>query len=600
MIRYYIIAYSFLIFAASSQAITPTQFSGQYDLKNRELSRQLYRLAYVPSSHVTPEWTGNIFTCDAGSTSQEYVDATLRRINWFRAMSGVPSEVTVNSVASAKASQAALMMSANNSLSHYPDPSWLCYSSEGSEAASKSNIALGYVGAESITAQFEDRGAFNAGVGHRRWLQYPITPSMGIGNVHPFSHHGVANTVWVMDFLDLPEWWSIEPVMRDGFVAWPPPGYVPYQTVYPRWSFSYPNADFSNAIVKMLVNGQPLSVKLEPIQDRMGLNTLVWLPAPYQDYEKWLQPDADTLYTVEVSQVRLNGVAINFTYDVIVFDPEVKNDSEYADLIRISSAQTTEPNSAVSFKIPGIDWSDDYHWRVTSVERFEDVYFGQSDLAGLSVHSSGGYSTLQASRKVSEPFSYHMAHPVSEDQYIQLTSQLVPSLGAQLTFDSYLGFATDRQVAVVEASLDSVNWMPLWQQAGSGAPVSDEFTQQVVDLSEYADQPIFIRFRYALTGNGSYYRQTSSNVGWLIDNIGLTGMLILNEVTNELITEQPQAKLSFFEEGTYVVQVRPRFFGGFMGDWSHVSHLFVSEDFVVPISARRNRRLPLWIYGVEK
>ena len=38
---------------------------------------------------------------------------------------------------------------------------------------------------------------------------------------------------------------------RDGFVAWPPPGFVPYQTVYPRWSFVLRGADFTNATVTM-------------------------------------------------------------------------------------------------------------------------------------------------------------------------------------------------------------------------------------------------------------------------------------------------------------------------------------------------------------
>src|SRR3954464_7620558 len=29
------------------------------------------------------------------------------------------------------------------------------------------------------------------------------------------------------------------PATREEYVAWPPPGYVPYQVVGPRWSFAY-------------------------------------------------------------------------------------------------------------------------------------------------------------------------------------------------------------------------------------------------------------------------------------------------------------------------------------------------------------------------
>ena len=35
------------------------------------------------------------------------------------------------------------------------------------------------------------------------------------------------------------------PPVRSGFVAWPPDGFVPYQVVPARWSFSLPNTDFS-------------------------------------------------------------------------------------------------------------------------------------------------------------------------------------------------------------------------------------------------------------------------------------------------------------------------------------------------------------------
>ena len=64
-----------------------------------------------------------------------FQDATALRVNYFRAMAGVSAAVTFSDALGAKAQQAALMMSANNSLSHFPPTTWLDYTQAGAEAA---------------------------------------------------------------------------------------------------------------------------------------------------------------------------------------------------------------------------------------------------------------------------------------------------------------------------------------------------------------------------------------------------------------------------------------------------------------------------------
>src|SRR5436305_6004134 len=84
-----------------------------------------------------------------------------------------------------------------------------------------------------------------------------------------------ANALWVLD----PSRYDARPETRDDFVAWPPPGYFPYQLSTPRWSFSYPGADFSNAAVTMTRDRAPVPVALEPYTAGYGESTLVWVPA---------------------------------------------------------------------------------------------------------------------------------------------------------------------------------------------------------------------------------------------------------------------------------------------------------------------------------
>ncbi|HYP16776.1 MAG TPA: CAP domain-containing protein, partial [Opitutus sp.] len=147
---------------------------------SREEVRQFYFGIYHASEGVPMNWTGSYTTGAAGDTASAYKEATLLRINFFRALAGVPAAVALNPTFNGKAQQAALMMSANNTLQHTGIPtSWTFYTAQGAEAAASSNLALGLAGPDAITGYIEDSGANNATVGHRRWLLYPQTREMG-------------------------------------------------------------------------------------------------------------------------------------------------------------------------------------------------------------------------------------------------------------------------------------------------------------------------------------------------------------------------------------------------------------------------------------
>ena len=82
--------------------------AGQVDPTIREASLLFYHQEYVPTSNVPVGWTGSHATCTAGTTSSAFRDALMGRINYFRAMAGMPAEVVQNAVWNAKAQQAAL------------------------------------------------------------------------------------------------------------------------------------------------------------------------------------------------------------------------------------------------------------------------------------------------------------------------------------------------------------------------------------------------------------------------------------------------------------------------------------------------------------
>ena len=291
-----------------------------------------YRLYYQPAARTAPGWTGSVADGVPGKVSPEFLRATLRRINYFRAMSGLPGDVTFDLANNARCQQAALMMAAERVVSHSPSRFWKFYSRDAALAASHSDLDLdwhGDLGPAAIDRYMDDFGAHNASVGHRRWLLSPGTTRMGAGIVpaNGSLHPGV-NVTWIMDVASGSGEVPADPPAAppgDPAVCWPPCGFVPAPLVYPRWSFALPRADFHRARVRVVKDGRPLPVKLERLAYQgdadgsgrtLGANTLVWtLPGNV------VNRAADESYRVQLADVLVEGQPREFTYAVTSIDP---------------------------------------------------------------------------------------------------------------------------------------------------------------------------------------------------------------------------------------------------------------------------------------
>lgn len=276
------------------------------DTFNRAQVASTYRTAVSSNLGLNSGWTGSASDCRAGSASDSYDAATIESINWFRRMSGL-AVVTEDSGASQEAQQTALMMHAQNTLSHYPTASWRCHTSAGAETAAESNLTLGVVGPRGVIGQIEDPGAGNEALGHRRWLLFPELESVGVANTNR------ASVVRVLGEFG-------NRMSRSDWVSWPPAGYVPDETVFDRWSISYAGTgavDFSRSAVKVLENGRAASVDVLPLSNGFGDPTLAW-------EVNGINPEAagDMTYTIEVSNILLNGRSTSHTYTFTSFDVE--------------------------------------------------------------------------------------------------------------------------------------------------------------------------------------------------------------------------------------------------------------------------------------
>jgi hypothetical protein len=543
------------------------------DPVNREESRCFYNLVYRASEGVSMEWTGDYEEGKAGATSPMFQEAIARRVQYFRAMAGVPADLVMDPVRSGMCQEAALIMSVNRVLSHLLTPDLLFYTAGGAEAALNSNISLGHYGPEAVDGYLEDSGLNNSAAGHRRWLLYPQTKVMATGDVPAQGGFIGGNCLWVIDLLHLPD---ARPLVRDGFVSWPPPGYVPENVVYPRWSFSYAGADFGGATVLMTSNGVPQEVELEPVQQGFGEESLVWVPRGMPvdcRTTNYFDTVQDTVYHIRIQGALVEGIPRDWEYTVTVFDPACPGPDRLVPAISgPDSLRRFEPGQ---YSLTEVQQASGYEWRQGQLALITWVEGAEGGGTRLEPCITEGYSAITSARRASGFNSFHLAQPEPVSQVLRFRASFIPGPGAALVFSSLLAYATPGQVARVQVSLDGgIHWQDVFRQSGSSG-AQTYFSEKTVDLSPFQGQVIQLRFNYDYAG-GAYYPQTDGQVGWFIDQIRLRKV---EELIDPKVNELGSARsfgYSSSAEGRHLLQARARLFGQYPGEWSQPSIVSVA------------------------
>ncbi|MDE3066384.1 MAG: hypothetical protein KGJ60_02425 [Verrucomicrobiota bacterium] len=541
---------------------------------SREQVREFYNAVYTSSDGVPINSTANTSSCFPGTNSPAFAEATLRRINWYRAMAGVPASVTFDAMESDKDQQAAVIMSSNGRLQHVGDwTGWSCVTADGTNAAGKSNLALGSDGPDAITGYIWDYGANNYEAGHRRWILYPQTQVMATGDVPAEGGLYAANATWVIDA----NYGGPRPATRTPFVAWPSAGYVPSPIVFPQWSFALSNADLSAATVAMQSNGVNVAVTVQPYLTGYGENTLVWHPSsldPSSYSSTFPFSGTDTVYTVAVSNVMTGAGAKNFSYSVTVFDPAVPGADYVATAVSGPSqpfVNASNPYACTPSTNPSVTG---YQWLTAQAPSGNLVDNAQNGLANFTISPAPVYPIITDAPDGSGN-CFHLTHTNLVPQLLELNELLLPSSNTVVSFNSLLGYASSDETARVQVSTDGgSSWQDLFAEAGcysgSGTPSQCEatFTPHTLPLSAYAGEHTLLRFDYDYQG-GTYFPEIDPPVGWCLENIVVTNaQQLANLVTNTTVS----TNLTFTpaQTGGYALQARPVIFTQYPLSWGPV------------------------------
>lgn len=543
--------------------------------QDRETVRAFYNSVYQTPESIPSGWNGSTSGGIPGTNSAQYMEAIRQRVNWYRAMAGIPANITFNATYSSKAQQAALMMSRANLLSHTPPTSpnstWPYATPDGSAAAAKSNLALGAKGPDALELYMRDAGTGNTGVGHRRWMLHPSIQEMGAGSVDAQGSYLSAQALWVDDGRTANAWTTVRDADASngiGFTAWPPAGYVPYQQVYPRWTFNVDRigGDTGSYVdnlttVTMTKNGQSIGVTdIVRTSNWNRLVTIVFTPAGYDDAAdvSYARPSQDDVYVVNVTGVMINSVRRNFSYTVRVFDPSVATPGATVPAItgptqpyvnQASSYTHTQPSYAGSYQL--------LNGAASAYTATEGAESGPSLLTNgtFTALTAGGYDIVQGGTKdTSIPgtnaYAFRLSHNTGARETLRWNKLFVPGSGAALSLRSRLRYARTSERASVQISTNGgAGWMDL-RDTGNAFPmvgiangeVQTSFNTYNFSLANYVGRPVMLRFMYEVEGYGTYWKPDGGASGWFIDNISLSNT---QELTGHGTSTISQAAGSF-------------------------------------------------------
>jgi hypothetical protein len=501
------------------------------DTANRNDVLSLYHRVYRASERFadTHGWTGDVDQCLPGTSSNDLKEDTRRRVNYYRAMAGLDATISFDDQKSRKAQDAALIMSRQGGLSHNPNqdfPGNACLSADGQDAASSSNLSLGNYGPNAVRGQMNDDGSNNGVVGHRRWILYSRAAEMGTGDIPDGPGRWASNSLWVIgNFAAAPS-----PAPE---IAWPPAGFVPHDLApndslsFPRWSYGYPGADFSQATVTMMQGETVIGLVHEAVQANVGDNTLAWRPSGIPG----TPPAVDTTYTVTISGIA-NAPFTQRTYEVTLIDPFALN----AELLLTGNA--APPTGVTStYTFTGVDGADAYD---VSIASYSDQPWteGAEGTPTVIDGTAASYSLVGNHSVASGAQAFHLATPdFGSAEHVVIDRQLLPQADSQIQLRyRRLFMHPDTKLRVQLSSDSGQSYTTVHSIDGNNFGSSAQwdpasFLSQTVDIpSDFHGRLTSLRFM--LDNTGVAFIGTTATTGMYIDDITVQNGLEIDSQTS--------------------------------------------------------------------
>ncbi len=504
-------------------------------------------------------WTGN-YSGTPGSTSPEFVADVERRLNYFRAMCGIPANARLNTgstvainpedrfkpssttLKSDAAQQFALMLIRNYdsstgsdpAITHDPASSVTGWSAAGWNAAAHGNFAFGIYGPGAITEYLREAlptgsatSAWNMDVGHRRWCLFPPATNYATGDQPGSSaYRPPTNSLYV-----LPNAEELQSVTSPAFVSYPSAGFFPAPVNSPYWSLSRADADFSSATVTMTTaDGTPLPVVSTRRQTGYGDPAIVWR---VDDAAAKIYVFSDTTFQVHVAGIAGDGIPASYDYAVTLINPDRLTDNQSMTgpsapvFDQWTSYTFVPPPGAEALQVAALlqnstVWTENAE-KPSKAKIIDDTTGGYSLMTKVTAFT--GFSGVSGSR------SFHLTFPTAYDligrgvpeQSFEIDRDIIANSKATLNFSFRRGYMTKTSNLVAEiSSNDGLTWKIVGSPIKGVSNTAFDTKPSSVSISlPKSSIPIRVRFRYFTTGGSIYTHDAApkSPTGIFIDEI---------------------------------------------------------------------------------
>jgi hypothetical protein len=537
-------------------------------------------------------WSGNYASVAdgaEGTTSAVFVADTERRLNFMRALCGVPANAAVNtgstvdildtdkykpsaSLTKAAAAQRSAFMicrtysaanpSNNPAVSHDPVTGCTAWTSGAWNANKNSNLSQGFYGPGAIDAFIQEDvpglSTWNAAVGHRRWILMQRATDYATGNI-PGNYNSTtgqiippSSTLYV---LQTPA--DLAPDVAPAFTLFPCAGFFPAPLNTPFWSVSYPYADFTHAAVSMTsATGTSMPVAIVSNNDAYADNSLVFKVLNTAAVQTVA---ADTRFNITVTGIAGDGVPSSISYSVTLFDPQRLNEtpalSGPEDASTDGSSYTFAPVPGAETMQAGFFLRQPAAWTEGAEDSPAPAVVPQTSAAYSFISTEAAYihSGAKCFRLTSPTYYDPLINGVPEQSF-EVDREILPKSGGALQFYYRRGYMAVANRLVVETSNDGgLTWSALGNAiAGSGTgQVDNSFSTLSLPLPA-STVPLRVRFRYYYTGSGSLYTlETSAALsGIFIDDITTPNCDVLNRTGQVVTTQETSVAFTSSTAGT--------------------------------------------------
>lgn len=222
-----------------------------------------------------------------------------------------------------------------------------------------------------------------------------------------------------------------------------------------------------------------------------------------------------------------------------------------------SGSSTPTAGSASSYTFGTLPGAASYRVRASELDDSGWTEGAENGETGITLSTFEGYDSIQGESINSGSFAFRFAVVFGsfENQILEIDRDIIPSSTSEIQYASRRGLSTADQIGEVQISTDGGSSWETLETLNDESTNNASFAIRSINLSNYADQVVRIRFIYYFLSGQPVYTIDNEGSGWFIDDITVTNSSLISasalaDITDTEFEFTPPAPGPFMLETT--------------------------------------------------